>query len=883
MKKETKYIVITLCCILGIVLGSTTAWYTWTSNTNTDVTFAIEGVTIDYNAGYNIDGKNLRPTSNKKGEYAIQKEVTISSSKRMNFNLYLTADVFPIQLQHESLKWEVYESDELISSGNFSNVLEKDVITLLYNIQITENVRTFNIYIWIDGENYENPSDMGGQTYKFVLKAEATDQVIEHDPSGANVPELMTGMVPVTFNENKKCGELKGVTQETAPECFEELEVEKESLLKFCYNDGYGTGWGFKSCTTVVNELIANGSSDVSDVDFLHTLPGFTMDYLYNGGEITSEINMTPELRTEIINSCMYSNNSYDTYSKCENFLNEMIANGSANDGGWLYKLSEVLELYEFDGGILESTSEELTTNDKNNLISYCEDTELSGETKSCTTFVNELIENGSSFSGGRTVSLIEYVSVFGSYPLLSYKYININAEDRSNLINHCENAYYLEDFDCSEYVNILINDMYHQDAILGEYTITKEEFIDEYKEYSSDYIPKYTLIEDADALPHWSVASYSNDDYDWYNYNEQKWANAVLVSDKNLRNATEGTVISEDQILAQYVWIPRYKYKLFNANKEAGVDYYNAETIGIEIVFEQDLNKTGTVSCSISSTGSETCKNMENGDWYTHPAFWWDKDNDRQRDSGEELTGIWISKFQLSSNNPSLENGGGNSTELSVRIKGNTTPWSYNTLSNYFEVVGNMTKLNNEYGLIEIETDSHVIKNIEWGALVYLTHSKYGRCLNENCTSIEKNSETPYVTGGGNYVNNTQFSTTNNITGIYDIFSVSGEMVMGNMLNGSGNFYVSSSGFSTVPMSKYYDVYEEGPYSYDMSRAHLGDATGEIYVRDYGRLWKNQYGSFVNANTPWFLRNDVSFDVINGSGGTGGESFVTRSVLIKN
>ena len=72
--------------------------------------------------------------------------------------------------------------------------------------------------------------------------------------------------------------------------------------------------------------------------------------------------------------------------------------------------------------------------------------------------------------------------------------------------------------------------------------------------------------------LTWWVKADSSNTNYDWYNYSEKKWANVVLVSSTNRDsyiNGSVGTQIPESDILAYYVWIPRYKYKVFNINME--------------------------------------------------------------------------------------------------------------------------------------------------------------------------------------------------------------------------------------------------------------------------------------------------------------------------
>jgi hypothetical protein len=155
-----------------------------------------------------------------------------------------------------------------------------------------------------------------------------------------------------------------------------------------------------------------------------------------------------------------------------------------------------------------------------------------------------------------------------------------------------------------------------------------------------------------------WLKASSTNSSptYQWYDYNEKKWANAVLVSSENRDtyiNASLGTRIDDSDILAHYVWIPRYKYRVWNINKVIGTDSYNARTTGIDIMWESGTDSTGDISCTYDFTVtdgslSEKC-NGSNGEYYTHPAFWWDLDGDKTRETGEELRGIWVGKFEVS------------------------------------------------------------------------------------------------------------------------------------------------------------------------------------------------------------------------------------------
>ncbi len=383
-----------------------------------------------------------------------------------------------------------------------------------------------------------------------------------------------------------------------------------------------------------------------------------------------------------------------------------------------------------------------------------------------------------------------------------------------------------------------------------------------------------------------------STSTYGWYNYDQKKWANAVLVTDTNrstYQSASAGTPIQDDDILAFYVWIPRYKYKVWNINKEIGTDSYNAQTTGIDIVFESGTSSTGTISCTYSyaapsSTAgnpNETCTGS-NGDYYTHPAFTF---------GDQELTGFWMGKFELSSSNPATGTsyGGGYSTSLTSRILPNVTSWRYNTVSNYWKVIYDMQTGNNIYGLptSRTNTDSHMLTNMEWGAVAYLTNSKYGRCANESCTEVSINgygetSNYTTMTGCGpiasgsigfgticNAYNTTlgqTASTTGNIYGVYDMSGGAIEYAMGNMSSSNGTtytYYASSAGTNftySTDTAKYLVPYAYGKTYEDQTaynRGRLGDATSEVVTNaNYG--WYNDYANFPNAGYSWFRRGGI-------------------------
>mgnify|MGYP004531859063 CR=1 FL=1 len=383
-----------------------------------------------------------------------------------------------------------------------------------------------------------------------------------------------------------------------------------------------------------------------------------------------------------------------------------------------------------------------------------------------------------------------------------------------------------------------------------------------------------------------------STSTYGWYDYANKKWANAVLVTDTNrsrstYQNATAGTEITDSDILAFYVWIPRYKYKVWNKDKVVGTDSCDAQNMGVGIVFESGTASTGEITCtnysfaapsSTAGSPNETCTG-ENGNKYTHPAFTF---------GDNEVRGFWIGKYELSSETPTATDGGGSSTTLTARILPNVNSWRNNNVSNFSTVIQNMQASNNIYGLStdKSTTDSHMLTNMEWGAVAYLTHSAFGRCYGTDCTEVTINNCSTYVTGIGadavsasrssttcttdankyNGAKGVLASTTGNVYGVYDMSGGAYEYVMGNMSSTADTytFYSRSAGFASswyndYSNQKYVNTYANGTTGSDQSaynRGRLGDATGEVVLSTGGTGgWYNDYAYFPYSSYPWFVR----------------------------
>lgn len=375
-----------------------------------------------------------------------------------------------------------------------------------------------------------------------------------------------------------------------------------------------------------------------------------------------------------------------------------------------------------------------------------------------------------------------------------------------------------------------------------------------------------------------WKKADQYNNDNNWYNYETKKWANAVIVKenlkDKYLKMDVN-SVISEDDILGYFVWIPRFSYRLFNNS----FDYLSVQEINVFLELKSDAKSAGD----------------NNGQWLTHPAFTF---------GNEELSGIWVGKFETTGNaaNPT--------------VKPNLNPLVNQKVSEQF----NSSLKFSSYMNSDV-VDSHMAKNTEWGAIAYFTYSKYGKCIDGVCSDIRNNNVNTLASGHGvsitgcsSSVQNDDMvisnvcstdkskpyndikdgvlaSTTGSIYGIYDMNGGSWEVTMGVLTNedGTGIYTgfdsIYNSGYTglfdnnemyegvNLPDKKYYDAYsyhyKDDSYYIDL---YLGDATGETKFMNIDFL------EFVWFDYPWFMRGGTYFQNENSGvfafAGTGGSEF---------
>ena len=284
---------------------------------------------------------------------------------------------------------------------------------------------------------------------------------------------------------------------------------------------------------------------------------------------------------------------------------------------------------------------------------------------------------------------------------------------------------------------------------------------------------------------------------------NKSEWANAKVTI-----NGVE----------SYFVWIPRYEYKIDETNK----------TIDVKFI--------------------PTTQTTADEGYIIHPAFTKDKANGGWT---EELPGIWIGKYEVSQSDAGTTKDEMGSSGI-IQVKPNVTSWRSMTIGEMY----------NKAKSYSPELQSHMLKNSEWGAVAYLTHSKYGR----NGTEVAINNSSDYITGssGGtanasssdatyeynDMTNGVLASSTGNVYGIYDLSGGAYEYVA-SYYSGSSNL---SNGSQLVNETnrEYVTTYDGTDVDTDYKQ---GDATKET------KSWNGDDAFFVNSFNPFFVRGGFYYN----------------------
>ena len=362
-------------------------------------------------------------------------------------------------------------------------------------------------------------------------------------------------------------------------------------------------------------------------------------------------------------------------------------------------------------------------------------------------------------------------------------------------------------------------------------------------------------------------------DESKWYDYKKSYWANAV----------------TEDG--SYWVWIPRFAYKITykNAsNKSQGGTVEIKFLLGTTDEYYTDDTNTTKATAKRASSANEEVDTTK--DFYVHPAFTnessigyanggWDK----------ELTGIWVAKFEAgyaSGNNTATVKassvnysqntswvakeeagttddstqparnwldgiygtitgqdsnghniyGWKNGQQTAIKyptFQPKTYSMNYINVNDAYNISKVLTKKGNIYGLSSATTDSHLMKNSEWGAVAYLAQSSYGN-----------NGTEPYINNVT--LNGGSRQRTDDIaggTGVNSVYAVTGVTRSG----GDGKTPTIENINSTTGSN----TASNGVYTWDQENGQKSSSTLNMYgVFDMsGGVWERTAGYTANGN----------------------------------
>ena len=354
-------------------------------------------------------------------------------------------------------------------------------------------------------------------------------------------------------------------------------------------------------------------------------------------------------------------------------------------------------------------------------------------------------------------------------------------------------------------------------------------------------------------------VIKTTSSDKEWYNYEAKKWAN------------------SQTQDGSMWVWIPRYAYKItyYTDDTKTTVSETKTSYSSIDVKFligktDKYYKEDGTIgTAQRQKTVDETIDTT--ADYTVHPAFTNEKSiNYANGGWREELTGIWVAKFEAGyasgNNNAPVkassvkyteprawvsatetktsesrqgarnwldgiyskidENGtmtygstkySWTNGEVAIKyptFQGLTYSMNYINNNDSYNISKVLTESGNIYGLSTSDADSHLIKNSEWGAVAYLSQSQYG------------------LDGTNIYINNVSLN--NSITSVYAVTGMAGS--------------IENAAEVTTTIKDINEGTVNNVYTWKEENGIKASTTGTIYgIYDFsGGLWERT-ASFVS------------------------------------
>ena len=175
INKKILLLVIAILLVLVVGITSTYAWFTWKSTDDTTLKLTIgELADVIISSNGQINTTSLSPAFN----YTDGEKMTITFKNKVTqavaVDLKLSITEIADELKNETLKYILLNGTNVISSGNFSKAIANADLNISQSMIITPGETTYTLYIYIDGNEENDPNMMGKALSGYLIVEQST-------------------------------------------------------------------------------------------------------------------------------------------------------------------------------------------------------------------------------------------------------------------------------------------------------------------------------------------------------------------------------------------------------------------------------------------------------------------------------------------------------------------------------------------------------------------------------------------------------------------------------------------------------------------------------------------------------------------------------------
>ena len=182
--KKNKNLILTLIIIsiLGLALGTTYSWLTWTSTNDSVMNITIGNIiNYEYMVSNEINTNDLAPVLDYKDGEVLEFSLSKYNNDNTKINIYLYINHIDDELKDTGFKYVLEKDGNIVREGTFVNVNNNEKIYILDKEDIGIEKNNYKLYVYIDGSE-ENNNNMMNKKFNSLMNVE----IVKEDDNNEN-------------------------------------------------------------------------------------------------------------------------------------------------------------------------------------------------------------------------------------------------------------------------------------------------------------------------------------------------------------------------------------------------------------------------------------------------------------------------------------------------------------------------------------------------------------------------------------------------------------------------------------------------------------------------------------------------------------------------